>query len=179
MGMWDGFLRKGRHSFGHCPNYLPRPPSLPPFQGACTTFFWHRNSRFESQFRTKNTIYIHYYILYIYNLKTTFLISNYWHFGGNRLHLLTSPVQFLCSLTEGHQELSRITLYWHSTTKYQPLLYQTDMTQYTAWSSRNAQLSQLDLVTKTGSLVRKYFTCSIFGLSSSRVWCQTDPDWKW
>ena len=33
-------------------------------------------------------LYILYNILYIYNLKTV-LSSNYWHFGGNRLLLLT------------------------------------------------------------------------------------------
>ena len=37
-------------------------------------------------------------------------------------------------------------LYWLSTTKFQPLHCCPIMTQYTASSSRNAQLSQLDLI---------------------------------
>ena len=52
-------------SFGFCPNYTP-PPNLDNLHN----FFRRRNSGFERQFRTKNTIYTIYIILYIYNLKT-------------------------------------------------------------------------------------------------------------
>ena len=44
---------KKTFSFGHCPNYLTPPPWPPTW----SSFFGTRNSRFESQFRTKNTIY--------------------------------------------------------------------------------------------------------------------------
>ena len=43
---------------------MPKLP-LPPVQATCTTFFRRRNSRLESQFRTKITIYT----MYILNLK--------------------------------------------------------------------------------------------------------------
>ena len=43
-------------SFGHCPNYLT-PPPMTPIRATWSSFFGSRNSRFESQFRTKNTIY--------------------------------------------------------------------------------------------------------------------------
>ena len=56
----EGILRKNCCSFGFCPYYLP--PPLPPIWTTCTTFFRRRNSRFESQFRTRNTTYT----IYIY-----------------------------------------------------------------------------------------------------------------
>ena len=40
---------------------LSKLPPLPPIRKTCTTFFRRRNSRFESQCRTQNTIY---YIIY-------------------------------------------------------------------------------------------------------------------
>ena len=46
------FLRKRMRSFGFCPNYLL--PPLNPIWTTCTTFFWRRNSRFESQLRTQD-----------------------------------------------------------------------------------------------------------------------------
>ena len=51
-------IKKKTFSFGHCPNYL-NPPPLPmtPIRATWSSFFGSRNSRFESQFRTKNTIY--------------------------------------------------------------------------------------------------------------------------
>ena len=56
----EGQLREEIHcktfSFGHCPNYL-NPPPHDPNSGNLVLFFGSRNSRFESQFRTKNTIY--------------------------------------------------------------------------------------------------------------------------
>ena len=48
-----------------CPNYLPQPP--PPNLENLYDFFRRLNSRFESRFRTKNTIL--YDIIYIYNFK--------------------------------------------------------------------------------------------------------------
>ena len=58
---WHALSYKGRFheenfcSFGFCPNYLS--PPFPPIWSTCTTFFRRQNSRFESQFRTKSTIY--------------------------------------------------------------------------------------------------------------------------
>ena len=52
-----GQLKKKTFSFGHCPNYLTPPSPLTPIQATWSSFFGSRNSRFESQFRTKNTIY--------------------------------------------------------------------------------------------------------------------------
>ena len=43
----------------------------PPIWTTCTTFFRQRNSRFESQFRTKNTIYT----ICIYNLNKQFKVQ--------------------------------------------------------------------------------------------------------
>ena len=48
--------RKKTFSFEHCPNHLT-PPPLTPIRATWSSFFGSRNSRFESQFRTKNTIY--------------------------------------------------------------------------------------------------------------------------
>ena len=45
---------KKTFSFGHCPNYLN--PPMTQIQATWSSFFGSRNSRFESQFRTKNTI---------------------------------------------------------------------------------------------------------------------------
>ena len=47
--------KKKTFSFGHCPNYLI-PPPMTPIRATWSSFFGSRNSRFESQFRTKNTI---------------------------------------------------------------------------------------------------------------------------
>ena len=52
----EGILRKNCCSFGFCPNYLPL-PSIWTTCTNCTSFFQCRHSRFDSQFRTKNTIY--------------------------------------------------------------------------------------------------------------------------
>ena len=48
-------IEKKTFSFGHCPNYLT--PPMTPIRATWSSFFGSRNSRFESQFRTKNTIY--------------------------------------------------------------------------------------------------------------------------
>ena len=53
----DILLRKYCFSFGFCPNYLPPPPP-PPNLDNLYNFFRRQNSRFESQFRTRNTIYV-------------------------------------------------------------------------------------------------------------------------
>ena len=47
--------QKKTFSFGHCPNHL-KPPPMTPIRATWSSFFGSRNSRFESQFRTKNTI---------------------------------------------------------------------------------------------------------------------------
>ena len=47
---------KKTFSFGHCPNYLD-PPTMTPIRATLSSFFRSQNSRFESQFKTKNTIY--------------------------------------------------------------------------------------------------------------------------
>ena len=51
----------------------PSPLPLPKIGTTCTTFFRRQNSRFECQFRTKNSIFTTfiytYQILYTYNLK--------------------------------------------------------------------------------------------------------------
>ena len=41
------------------------PPPPPPILITCTTFFRRQNSKFESQFRTRNTIYTLWYTIYI------------------------------------------------------------------------------------------------------------------
>ena len=69
MGMWDGFLRKRMHSFGHYPNYHPT-PLLPQF-GHLYNFFWRWNSRFASQFKTKIL-----YILFIDNITNSLNAEN-------------------------------------------------------------------------------------------------------
>ena len=69
MGMWDGFLRKRMHSFGHYPNYHPT-PLLPQF-GHLFNFFWRWNSRFASQFKTKIL-----YILFIDNITNSLNAEN-------------------------------------------------------------------------------------------------------
>ena len=51
-------------SFGHCPNHLT-PPPLTPIRATWSFFFGSQNSRFESQFRTKNTIYTIWYTVYM------------------------------------------------------------------------------------------------------------------
>ena len=57
---WDTLgkasMKKKTFSFGHCPNYLI-PPPMTPTRATWSSFFGSQNSRFESQFRTKNTIY--------------------------------------------------------------------------------------------------------------------------
>ena len=50
-------MKKKTFSFGHCPNYLNAPPPMTPIRATWSSFFGSRNSRFESQFRTKNIIY--------------------------------------------------------------------------------------------------------------------------
>ena len=52
----EGVNWKKTFSFGHCPNYLT-PPPMTPIWATWSSFFGSRNWRFESQFRTKNTIY--------------------------------------------------------------------------------------------------------------------------
>ena len=49
--------RKKTFSFGHCPNYLNPPPPMTPIRATWSFFFGSPISWFESQFRTKNTIY--------------------------------------------------------------------------------------------------------------------------
>ena len=51
----EGVKEKKTFSFGHCPNYLNPPPMIP-IRATWSSFFGSRNSRFQSQFRTKNTI---------------------------------------------------------------------------------------------------------------------------
>ena len=53
---------KGRHQlkknvFFRALPELPNPPPMTPIRATWSSFFGSRNSRFESQFRTKNTIY--------------------------------------------------------------------------------------------------------------------------
>ena len=55
---------KKTFSFGHCPNYL-NPPPITPIRATWSSFFGRQNSRFESQFRTKNTIYTIWYTVYM------------------------------------------------------------------------------------------------------------------
>ena len=50
----DSFPEKSSCYFGFCPNYLD-PLPLTPIWTTCTTFSQRRNSRFEIQFKTKNT----------------------------------------------------------------------------------------------------------------------------
>ena len=57
MYVRDILLRKKWFCFRFCPNYL-HPPPLPQIWTTCTTIFRRWNSRFESQIRTQNTIYI-------------------------------------------------------------------------------------------------------------------------
>ena len=52
----EGVNGKKTFSFGHCPNHLNSPP-ITPIRATWSSFFGSQNSRFESQFRTKNTIY--------------------------------------------------------------------------------------------------------------------------
>ena len=59
----EGFNEKKTFSFGHCPNHLNPPPD--PNAGNLVLFFGSQNSRFESQFRTKNTIYTIWYTVYM------------------------------------------------------------------------------------------------------------------
>ena len=49
-------IEKKTFSFGHCPNYLTPPPPMTPIWATWSSFFGSRNSRFESRFRTRNTI---------------------------------------------------------------------------------------------------------------------------
>ena len=56
LALREGLNGKKNFSFGHCPNHLT-PPPLTPIRATCSFFFGSQNSRFESQFRTKNTIY--------------------------------------------------------------------------------------------------------------------------
>ena len=53
----EGVNWKKTFSFRHCLNYLNPPPPMTPIRATWSSFFGSRNSRFESQFRTKNTIY--------------------------------------------------------------------------------------------------------------------------
>ena len=55
LPLWGGFPRK-KLLFFWILSKLP-PPLPAPIWTTCTTFFRSRNLRFESQFRTKNTIY--------------------------------------------------------------------------------------------------------------------------
>ena len=56
ISLREGLNGKKRFSFGHCPNHL-NPPPMTRIRATWSSFFGSRNSRFESQFRTKNTIY--------------------------------------------------------------------------------------------------------------------------
>ena len=56
---------KKTFSFEHCPNHLTHTP-WPHFGQLGPFFFGSQNSRFESQFRTKTTIYTIQYTVYIY-----------------------------------------------------------------------------------------------------------------
>ena len=60
----EGVNGKKTFSFGHCPNHLD-PPPMTPIRATWSSFFGSRNSRFESQFRTKNTIYTIWYTVYM------------------------------------------------------------------------------------------------------------------
>ena len=57
--------RKKTFSFGHCPNHLNPPTPLTPIRAPWSFFFGSQNSRFESQFRTKTTIYTIQYTVYM------------------------------------------------------------------------------------------------------------------
>ena len=77
--------------------------TLPPIQAPCTTFFRHRNSRFESQLRTKNT---NDYLLYTYTIihpKKTGLSSINWQSGRNRL--LYWPKRNSCNSFQVYDEI--------------------------------------------------------------------------
>ena len=57
----EGFYSKGRpqlkkNVFFRALPELPKPPPMAPIGTTWSSFFGSRNSRFESQFRTKNTI---------------------------------------------------------------------------------------------------------------------------
>ena len=60
----EGLNGKKTFSFGHCPNHL-NPPPPDPNSGNLVLFFGSQNSRFESQFRTKTTIYTIQYTVYM------------------------------------------------------------------------------------------------------------------
>ena len=61
---------KGRHQreknvFFRALPESPKPPPMTPIRATWSSFFGSRNSRFESQFRTKNTICTIYYTVYM------------------------------------------------------------------------------------------------------------------
>ena len=55
-GRRDGF-RKGNDFFQALPKLPPPTPPFPQFSQLAKLIFWCQNSRFESQLRTRNTIY--------------------------------------------------------------------------------------------------------------------------
>ena len=63
ISLREGINWKKTFSFGHCPNYL-NPPPMTLIRATWSSFFGSQNSRFESQFRTKITIYSIHYIIY-------------------------------------------------------------------------------------------------------------------